>query len=39
VPMNFPERRRRYSEADLDLREFFDTGSRRAIIGTEEEAA
>ena len=27
------------SDADLDLREFFDTGSRRAIIGSEEEAA
>jgi hypothetical protein len=39
VAMNFPDRRRRYSEADLDLREFFDTGSRRAIIGSEEEAA
>jgi hypothetical protein len=39
VAMKFPERRRRYSDADLDLREFLSSGSRRVIIATEEEAA
>ncbi len=32
VPMKFPVRRQQYSDADLDLREFFPDGSRRVPL-------
>jgi hypothetical protein len=33
--MKFPARRQRYTDADLDLREFFSEGSRRLLAGPE----
>jgi hypothetical protein len=36
VPMKFPARRQRYTDADLDLREFFAEGSRRLLAGPRE---
>lgn len=39
IAMKFPQRKRVYSDADLDLREFSHGGSRRALLGSEEEAA
>jgi len=36
VPMKFPARRQRYTDADLDLREFFPEGSRRLLAGPRE---
>src|SRR5262249_48640199 len=36
VPMKFPVRRQRYTDADLDLRIFFQDGSRRLLAGPRE---